>query len=123
MNTRLKDVLIVVAAVVIIGCVVMLASKAAAQEPARIEVKELGIDITAVEFTVTKVIQCEVYYWHPRDPNQDGVMEDCVNLEYDPCEYVSGQRVFIQHNALGGSCDPAPPPLSCNFSPKPQGCP
>ena len=122
---NVRDVLIVVAAVVIIGCVIILASKAAAQETIRVQLKELGIEVTAVEYTKVSPIQCaDLSYFHKYDPNEDGVMENCQGLKYDPCQSHDMHRQLTMFWHLGGNCNAKPKPvLNCGFSPKPQGCP
>lgn len=81
------------------------------------------ITITAVEFTTTPVYDCEVFYWHPDDADQNGDIDSCRNIEYNPCDALDAQLVLVRYVMGGGSCDPLPPPLECDFSPLPPGCP
>lgn len=101
----------------------MFAATAHAELPvARIDrLPEQGIIITAVEFKLEPKFTCEVFYWHPQDENQDGKIESCKDVAYNPCEANDGDRQLIRFVLGGGSCTQVEPP-DCSFSPQPAGC-
>lgn len=109
----------------VILCLVLLAfvGAVAAELPVqRVETAPNRITVTAVEFTVAPAFNCEVYYWYPDDVNQDGQIETCRGLEYNPCEPLDGQLQLIRAVTSGFVCDP-PPPVECDgFSPEPPEC-
>ena len=125
MRNRMKAAIFVVAVGVVLGYIVRGMNKAISQEIIRIEdLKGKGIEITAVEFTRTSPIQCDdLAYFHKYDPDENGIMEGCQNLKYDPCESHDSHRQLTIFWRLGGNCDAKPKPvLNCDFSPRPAGC-
>ena len=71
--------------------------------------RDLGIDITGIQFTVNEP-QCEVKYFSPFDTKQDGILDRvCVGLQYDTCDPNGEAEAYFEFQRKGGVCKTTPP--------------